>query len=93
MALITDLFDNTYVLQGVLVAVALVFLSSFSRDLAHGLPYKNIPVVGRGSWEISNKKAKNRFMNSARELIMQGFEQVGGRVCWKKKKKKKTQNS
>lgn len=76
MALVTELFDNPYLLQGVLVAIVLVFLSGFSRDLAHGLPYKNIPVVGRGRWEISNKKAKNRFVKSARQMISQGFEQV-----------------
>lgn len=77
MALVTELFDNPYLVPGVLIAISLVFLSGFSRDLAHGLPYKNIPVVGRGRWEISNKEAKNRFMKSARQMISQGFEQVG----------------
>lgn len=76
MALITELVESPYLMQGVLVAIVLLFLSGFSRDLAHGLPYKNIPIVGRSRWELSNKKAKNHFMTSARELIAQGFEQV-----------------
>lgn len=76
MALISQLLDNPYTLQGVLVAAAFVILSAFYKDLTHGMPYKDIPLVGRGLWELSNKKAKNRFMTSARELITQGFDQV-----------------
>lgn len=76
MALISQLLENPYTLQSVLVAAALVVLSAFYKDLTHGLPHKNIPVVGRGLWELSNKKAKDRFVSSARDLISQGFDQV-----------------
>lgn len=76
MALVSELLNDPSVLQGVVAAVLLLFLSSYLKNLAHGLPYRNVPVVGRGLWEISNKEAKNRFVNSARGLITQGFQQV-----------------
>lgn len=76
MAVISQLLDNPYALQGLLIAAAFVILSALYKDLTHGIPYKDIPIVGRGLWELSNKKAKNRFMTSARDLITQGFEQV-----------------
>ena len=76
MAVITELFENPYVLQGLAAAIFLVYVSHFLRDLSDGFPYKNIPLVGKTRWELSNTKAKERFVNSANELIQQGFSQV-----------------
>lgn len=76
MGLVNQLMENPYLLQGLVVAAALVVVSTLYNDLTHGIPYKNVPIVGRGLWELSNKKAKNRFMSSARQLFAQGFEQV-----------------
>lgn len=75
MAVITELFENPYVLQGLAAAIFLVYVSHFLRDLSDGLPYKNIPLVGKSRWALSNTKAKERFVNSASELIQQGFAQ------------------
>lgn len=76
MAVILDVLDTHHLVQGIAVALLLVFVSSFYGDLADGIPYRNIPLVGRSRWEISNKKAKQRFVSSAKELMAQGFSQV-----------------
>ncbi|GES63543.1 cytochrome P450 [Aspergillus terreus] len=75
MAVILDVLDTHHLVQGIAVALLLVFVSSFYRDLADGIPYRNIPLVGRSRWEFSNKKAKQRFVSSAKELMAQGFSQ------------------
>lgn len=64
-------------LRGAATVLVLILLSHLSRELADGFPYKNIPLVGKSRWEISNTKAKERFVNGAQELIQQGFSQVG----------------
>ena len=77
MAVIAELLENTYLLRGVAVALVAVFLSHFLRELADGLPYKNIPVVKKSGWGLSNLKDKQRYVSSAKGLIHQGFSQVG----------------
>ena len=77
MAVIAGLLENTYLLQGVAVAVVAVFLSHYFKELADGLPYKNIPVVKKTGWGPSNLKDKQRYVSSAKQLIHQGFSQVG----------------
>lgn len=64
-------------LRGAATILVLILLSHLSRELADGFPYKDIPLVGKSRWEISNTKAKERFVNGAQELIRQGFSQVG----------------
>lgn len=77
MAVTAELLQNTYLLQGVAVALVVVFLSHYLRELADGLPYKNIPVVKKKGWGLSNLKDKQRYVSSAKQLIHQGFSQVG----------------
>jgi hypothetical protein len=77
MALISELLENQYFLQGIAVALLLVVVSNFYQELVAGFPYWHIPIVGRSRWEITNGKAKQRFLSSAKELIDQGFSQVG----------------
>lgn len=81
MALIAELFENPLVLQGLAAAIFFVYVSHFLRDLSDGFPYKNIPLVGKSRWALSNTKAKERFVNSANELIQQGFAQVRPLLC------------
>lgn len=76
MAVIVELLQNPNVLQGVAVALLTIFASHYFRDFADGFPYSKIPLVGKSRWELSNQKAKTRFVNGARELIKQGFSQV-----------------
>lgn len=76
MAILADLLATPYVVEGVIVAVAAVLLSSLFGDFADEFPYRNIPSVGWDSWTLTNKKTKDRFVSSARELIAQGFAQV-----------------
>ncbi|KAK2768531.1 hypothetical protein FQN54_000387 [Arachnomyces sp. PD_36] len=76
MAILTDLLASPYLVDGIIVALGVVFLSNYFGDFADGFPYKNIPSVGWDSWTLTNKKAKDRFVSSARELIAQGFDQV-----------------
>jgi hypothetical protein len=78
MPVLLDFLESHYLFQGLVVAVAFVFVSSFFKELADGLPYSKIPLVGRNRWEISNAKAKKCFVTSAKELIAQGFSQVRG---------------
>ncbi|KAF4201487.1 hypothetical protein CNMCM8927_001473 [Aspergillus lentulus] len=75
MALISELLQSPYFLQGIAVSLLLVVVSNFYRELVDGFPYRNIPLVGRSRWEISNSKAKERFVASAKDLFAQGFSQ------------------
>jgi hypothetical protein len=76
MALISELLQSPYFLQGIAVSLLLVVVSNFYRELVDGFPYRNIPLVGRSRWEITNSKAKERFVASAKDLFAQGFSQV-----------------
>lgn len=76
MGVIADLLESPYLVEGVVVALAIVFLSTYYGDFADGFAYRNIPIVGWNTWELTNKKAKNRFLSSAKELIAEGFAQV-----------------
>lgn len=77
MALLADLSTSPYFLPCVLATLAFVLFSSLYDHIADEFPYRRFPTVGKGRWEITNRKAKNRFVTSARELISQGFSQVG----------------
>ncbi|KAE8158738.1 cytochrome P450 [Aspergillus tamarii] len=75
MTVLADFLESHYFFQGIAVALTLTFVSNFYRELADGLPYRKIPLVGRSRWEISNKKAKKLFVTSAKDLMVQGFSQ------------------
>ncbi|KAE8353591.1 cytochrome P450 [Aspergillus coremiiformis] len=75
MPVLITLWETRYLLKGIAVAVGLIFVSSFYRELADGLPYSKIPLVGRSRWEISNSEAKKRFRTSAKDVIAQGFNE------------------
>ncbi|PKY03130.1 cytochrome P450 [Aspergillus campestris IBT 28561] len=79
MAIIAEVLENPHLLQGLAVTLLLVVVSSFYRELADGLPYRNIPIVGTSGWRLSNTKAKQQFVSSAKEIIASGFGQ-GKRV-------------
>lgn len=82
MAVLTELLDTPYLVQGVCVALALVFVSSFWKDVSDEIPYGRVPLVGKSWWDLSNQKAKSRFTSSARALIAEGFAKVreNGRI-------------
>lgn len=80
MAVILEVLDNQHLLQGVVLALVLVFVSSFYHEIADSFPYNDIPLVGKGKWEITNTKAKHRFVTSAKELFAEGFSQVWSEV-------------
>lgn len=81
MAVILEVLEAlqapSLVLRGAGAVLLLILLSHLFRELSDGFPYRDIPLVGKSRWEISNTKAKERFVNSAHELIKQGFSQVG----------------
>lgn len=77
MAILAELIQSPYLVQGVCVALLAFFISSFWDDLADEIPYGRVPLVGRNWWDFSNKKAKSRFTKSARALITEGFAKVG----------------
>ncbi|KAL3412046.1 hypothetical protein V8F44DRAFT_603973 [Aspergillus fumigatus] len=76
MALIFELLQSPYFLQGIAVSLLLVIVSNFYQELVDGFPYRNIPLVGMSRWGFTNSKAKERFVASAKALIAQGFSQV-----------------
>ncbi|KAE8392134.1 cytochrome P450 [Aspergillus alliaceus] len=82
MPVFADVLESHYLFQGIAVALAFAFVFHFYRELADGLPYSKIPLVGRSRWEISNSKAKKRFVTSAKDLFAQGFSQLffGGEI-------------
>ncbi|RAL16400.1 cytochrome P450 [Aspergillus homomorphus CBS 101889] len=75
MALILEHLESQHLVQGAVVALLLIFVSSFYHDIADSFPYKNIPLIGKSRWELSNSKAKQRFVTSAKELFAEGFSQ------------------
>ncbi|KAL1982503.1 hypothetical protein VTN96DRAFT_1228 [Rasamsonia emersonii] len=75
IALLTDFSTSPYLLPCVLATLAIVLVATLYNDISDELPYRRFPLVGKGRWEITNRKAKNRFLTSARELISQGFSQ------------------
>ena len=81
MPVLANFLESHYLFQGIAVALTLIFVSNFYRELADGLPYREIPLVGRSRWEISNTKAKKLFVTSAKDLMVQGFSQVWDVPC------------
>ncbi|KAJ5350884.1 hypothetical protein N7541_008611 [Penicillium brevicompactum] len=75
MAVLTELINNPYVVQGVCVALVAVFITSIWDDIVDEIPHRRIPLVGKTWWEITNKKARSRFTQSCRDLIAEGFAQ------------------
>ncbi|KAJ5102670.1 hypothetical protein N7532_003199 [Penicillium argentinense] len=73
MAVLAELLNSPYVVQGAYVALLAVFISAFWQDLADEIPHFRIPVVGRTWYDLFNKKARARFTSGARELIREGF--------------------
>lgn len=77
MAILTELYNSPYMVQGVCVALVAVFITLIWDDLMVEIPHRGIPLVGRTWWELTNKKARARFTQSCRDLIAEGFTQVG----------------
>ncbi|KAJ5598221.1 hypothetical protein N7537_008305 [Penicillium hordei] len=73
MAVITELLNSPYVVQSVCIALVAVFITSVWADIANGIPHRHIPLVGKTWWELTNKKARQRFTQSCRQLIAEGF--------------------
>jgi hypothetical protein len=76
MAVISELLNSPYVVQSVCIALVAVFITSAWPDIANEIPYRRIPLVGKTWWELTNKKARQRFTQSCRELIAEGFAKV-----------------
>ncbi|KAJ5809501.1 uncharacterized protein N7503_001719 [Penicillium pulvis] len=73
MALVTELLSTPYIVQSICIALLVVFISSVWDDVSDEIPYARFPLVGKSWWDLSNKKAKSRFSQSARALIAEGF--------------------
>ncbi|OQE01192.1 hypothetical protein PENVUL_c044G05197 [Penicillium vulpinum] len=73
MAVITELLNSPYVIQSVCIALVVVFITSIWADIANEIPHRRIPLVGKSWWDLTNKKARLRFTQSARQLIAEGF--------------------
>jgi hypothetical protein len=77
MAVLAQVLDSPYLIQGVVVALLAVLVSSFWDDLSDEIPYRRVPLVGKNWWsDLTNKKAKARFSQGARALIAGGFSRV-----------------
>ncbi|KAJ5205664.1 Cytochrome P450 [Penicillium cf. griseofulvum] len=73
MAVITELLNSPYVVQGVCIALVAVCITSVWADIANEIPHRRIPLVGKTWWDLTNKKARLRFTQSSRQLIAEGF--------------------
>lgn len=78
MAFIIESLDNQLLVQGTALVLVLIFVFQFFKELTDGFPYWHLPLVGRSRWELSNSKAKARFVHSAKELLREGFREVCG---------------
>ncbi|CAG7973909.1 unnamed protein product [Penicillium salamii] len=70
---LAEFLDSPYVVQGVCATLLMVVIASVWGDILDGIPHRRIPLVGRTWWEITNKKARLRFTQSCRDLIIEGF--------------------
>jgi hypothetical protein len=77
MAVFAELIQSPYAVQCLVVSLVAVLLSIFWQDLADEIPHRRIPLIGKDGWDLLNKKTRQRFKSSARELIMEGFSKVG----------------
>ncbi|KAJ5822957.1 Cytochrome P450 [Penicillium robsamsonii] len=73
MAIITELINSSYVVQGMCIALVAVLITSVWADIADEIPYRHIPLVGKTGWDLTNKKARLLFTRSCRQLIAEGF--------------------
>lgn len=73
---LAEFLDSPYVVQGVCATLLMVVIASVWGDILDGIPHRRIPLVGRTWWEITNKKARLRFTQSCRDLIIEGFAKV-----------------
>ncbi|KAF7714794.1 Cytochrome P450 monooxygenase [Penicillium ucsense] len=74
MPLIWELLHEYHLLYAPVVGVVvLLALSAVWSDLCDEIPYRRIPLVGKTWWDLSNKKARERFSHSARALFSEGF--------------------
>ncbi|CAG8395244.1 unnamed protein product [Penicillium salamii] len=73
MAVLTEFLDSPYGVQGICATLLVVFIASVWGDILDEIPHYQIPLVGRTWWEITNKKARLRFTQSCRDLIVEGF--------------------
>ncbi|CAI7672189.1 unnamed protein product [Penicillium manginii] len=73
MAVFTELIQSPYAVQGLVISLVAVLLSIFWQDLADEIPHRRIPLIGKDGWDPLNKKTRQRFTSSARELILEGF--------------------
>ena len=80
MAVLTELLDTPYLVQGISIALVLIFASSFWKDISDEIPYGRLPLVGKTGWDLSNQKARSSFTRSARALIAEGFAKVWAMV-------------
>ena len=76
MAVISELLNSPYVVQSVCIALVGVLITSVWPDIANEIPYRRIPLVGKTWWELTNKNARQRFTQSSRQLITEGFAKV-----------------
>lgn len=76
MAILTDLLETPYFVQGACVALFALLLTSFWEDIATEIPYRGVPLIGKEWWQVSNKKARNDWNNSARALMNDAFAAV-----------------
>lgn len=76
MAVITEFLNSPYIVQSMCIALVVVLITSVWADIANGIPHRHIPLVGKTWWELTNKKARQRFTRSCRQLIAEGFAKV-----------------
>ncbi|CAG7997808.1 unnamed protein product [Penicillium salamii] len=77
MAVLTELLNGPFVVQGASVALLVVLVTFIWDDIVDEIPHRRIPLVGRTWGDITNKKARSRFVQSSRALIAEGFAKVG----------------
>ncbi|KAJ6141563.1 Cytochrome P450 [Penicillium chermesinum] len=73
MAMLTGLLETPYFTPGVCIALLVILISSVWDDLSTEVPHRGVPLVGKNWWNLSNKKARAQWSQSARTLITEGF--------------------
>ena len=78
MALLIELIHSPHIFQSACLVLVILIILSIWEDLMIEIPYYRVPLAGKKLWELSNRRAKSRFVVSARSIITEHFAKVRG---------------
>ena len=79
LSLLKDRFDDWHTVQATIIVAIVCILSAYflyHKKYGPNRLYPKIPLIGKKRWEWTSKRAKTRWVTSARQIISTGLAQV-----------------